>query len=466
MKGKKVFKLNMRVYIYFITAVVLLSVLVVLLTSGKGNNRISLFYSPSENGAVVLSDGKNTGRTVPGNNISCVRYNSDSTFCAVLMSDGDTYSLYNVDAKEVKKIADNCTSDFVCSFKGKKNIYMTSDGFLYSDKKLIDESVNSFAVSPDCSCIIYSKKEENTNKLYLSISGKTTLVNENYVPLAVTDKGESLYVISGDNSLCILNADGTMKSKLCSDVQTDAFRFSDDLSSIVFSDGSYTYISVEGKSRIRLIPGKASPVLPESEEMRLNSQGTAFICDDDSLTDIFYSAFNDDGTEALFYVNDDFGRTDIAGSVKKFVITGDDTLSYLDSQGKIYKYNGNLSELVVSGANDFEATSSNRYIYYMTTGKELYSVKGSNVQLIASDAEKMCMTGSDKLLFIMTDKNLYSVSGAKRSDILGENASFCTSDGDISFYASDYNSEMGTFDLFSSVNGRKFRFAAQGVVKQ
>lgn len=466
MKGKKVFRFNKRFYIYVIISVLLITVIAASFVLFRKEGRISLFYSPSENGAVVLLNGEDTGKIVPGNSISCVRYNSDSTACAVLMSDGASYSLYTVKHKTVEKVMENCTSDFVCSFNGKNVVYMTSDGSLYSGNKLIDESVSSFAVSPDCSAVIFSKNEDNTDNLYLNIKGKTTFVNKNYTPVAVSENGKDLYVLSGDNSLCILNADGSMKSKLCSGVQTDFFCFSSDLQSIVFSDSEYTYISVEGKSRTRLIPGKASPALNGIQENRLNSFGTSFICDKAELTGIFYSADNIDGTSALFYVDKDFSRSDIAESVKKYVVTGKEKLTYLDSMGKIYEYSGKTAELVVSGASDFEATSNNKYIYYLTTARELYSVKRSNIQLIANEADKMYLNSSDTLYIIMTDKTLYSVSGVKRSDVIASDVVYCACDGDITYFATGFKSETGSYDLYSSVGSGKFNLAVQSVMKQ
>lgn len=465
MKGKKVFRLNKRLYIYFVAAFVLIASVLVAIVSSSGNGRISLFYSPEKNAAVVLTNGTDTDNTVPGKSISCIRYNSDSTSCSVLMSDGATYSLYSVNSKRVVKITDSCTSNVVHSYNGRNSVYITSYGNLYSGKNMIAESVDSFAVSSDCSVVLFVKNEENSKKLYLYKGGKTTYVNEGYTPLAVSDDGKYLYVLSGDNSLFILNPDGTMKSKLCSDVQTNAIWFSDDLLSVVFSDGAYTYISHDGGSRVRLAPGNAAPVFPETEVVRLNSSGTAFICSDNDFADIFYSCFNEDGTKTIYFIKDDYSRTDVADSVKKYVITDKDRMTYLDSTGKIYRYNGAISEQIADGAKDFEATSKNRYVYYITESHELYSVKGSNTQLIASDAEKIYMTASDDLSVIMADKNLYSISGTKRSDVIDEQVSFCIREGDIVYYTADYSIENGTYSLYSSKDGKKFRLTAENIIK-
>ena len=466
MKGQKVFRFNKLFYTYIILSVIFIFACATFFVLTKDPARVLLMYSPAENGAVVLADGKAAEVTVPGKGISKVIHNSDASACAVLMSDGSSYSLYTVTKDSVQKTAGNGTSDFVFSFKGKKAVYITADRHLYSGKKLTAESVSSFAVSPDCSAVIFSKKEDNSNKLYLSYKGKISFVSENYVPLAVSLDGKFLYVLSVDNSLCVLNPDGSMKSKLCSAVQTDSFCFSSDLKSIVFSDGEYTYISTEGKSRIRLVPGNAMPVTgSENNRYLLNSAGNSFICDSKEFSEIFYAA-DDNGIVNLFYVNKDYGRTDVAQGVKKYVVTGKDSLTYLDSMGKIYEFNGTISELVVSGASDFEATSNNRYIYYMTTAHELYSVKRSNVQLISNGAEKIYMNNSDKLFVVMTDKSLYSVSGAKKSDVISSDTVSCLCDGDITYFLTTFRDDTGTFDLYSSDDGKKFTLSVSGVKKQ
>ncbi|MBO5934542.1 MAG: hypothetical protein J6Q94_03540 [Clostridia bacterium] len=465
MKGKKVFRLNKRLYIIFILISVLIVSAVIAIVSSSGNGRISLFYSPGKNAAIVLTNGSDTGNTVTGKSISCIRYNSDSTSCSVLMSDGAAYTLYSVNAKKVEKITDNCTSNVVHSYNGKNSVYITSDGNLYSGKNMIEESVESFAVSSDCSVILFLKNDGNNKKLYLYKGGKSTFINEGYTPLAVSDDGKNLYILSGDNSLFILNPDGTMKSKLCSDVISNTVWFSDDLRCVVFSDGEYTYISEDGGNRVRLAPGNVAPVFTESEVIRLNSTGTAFICSDDDLAELFYCGFNEDGTNALFYIGDDYSRTDITNSAKKYIITDDDRLTFLDSAGNVYRYDGAVSEQIASNATDFEATSKNRYVYYITGSNELYSVKRSNTQLVASDAEKIYMTASDILLVIAENKNLFSISGTKRSDIIDENVSFCVREGDIIYYTADYSIKDGTYSLYCSEDGKKFRSVAENIIK-
>ena len=136
MKAQKVFRFNKRFYTYIITLIVLIAVIFTLPIITKGEKQLSLFYSPAANGSAVLLDGTDSEKTVPGKSISSVRYNSDSSACAVLMSAGESYTLYTVRNKNITHISDNCTNDFVFSFNGRNVVYRTNNGDLFNGKKI------------------------------------------------------------------------------------------------------------------------------------------------------------------------------------------------------------------------------------------------------------------------------------------------------------------------------------------
>lgn len=458
MKAKKVFRLNKNFYILvFVAVAVIVAAFFIFNAPKKGE--ISLYYSPEKGGAVVFSDGKATGDVIKCMGISSIRFNGEKTNASVLVSQGADYSLYGVSSNKVKKIADNCTSNYIQSFSGNVCVYLDAEDCLYSGSSLISEDVDSFAVSTDCSKVIYNKTEDEIKKLYFYSDGKSSFVAEGYTPVAVTDDGESIYVLSSDGSFCILSRNGAMTSKLCSDVKADKIVFSVDLNNVVFSDGEYTYISVQGKSKTRLIAGVAEPL--GQTEYRLGSGGKAVMVSDDDLCSLFYGAENYNGTKALFYIDGDCNRTDIAEAVKKTVVTGDNTAVYLDSQGKIYEYDGKDAVLIISGASDIEASGGN--VYYMTSGHGLFVIKGKNTISLASDAMQMRMTESGRLLVLKIDKTLYSVSGTKLGDAIASNVSLCISDAGVAYYLADYDSSTGTFDLYGSTDGKRFSLAQKNV---
>ena len=382
MKGKKVFRLSSRVYLYAVVIVVVICAVIVCSFLFRKDSQSDLFFSPANGGAIVLENGENTGKLIGGKSISCQRRAFDGSSSAVLMADGSSYSLYFVENGGYKKIADNCTGEIVYMQSDAEVVYLNSDDTLFAGKTIIGDAVKCFSSSPDSSAVIYVKENENAQELYLYTKGGSTLIGQDYIPVAVSSQGNDIYVIASDGAFCILNKDGSMKSKLCSDVATDSFIFSEDLSVVVFSDGEYTYMSVNGMSRIRLFEGKGNPEKYRMKTERLDSTGIAFAVNAD-LTSGFYSSPAENGSVALYYVNEDSSVKSIAASVDSFIVTDDEMMTYLDMQGRIYAYNGKESELVVNSADSFFATAENRYIYYMTSGDEVYSVKNNNNQLIA-----------------------------------------------------------------------------------
>ena len=464
MKGKKVFRLSNRAYIYSAVAAVIIFAVILCSFMFRKNGQTDLFFSPANGGAIVLKDGENTGKTITGKSISCQRTAFDGESAAVLMADGSSYSLYFVKNGSYKKIADNCTGEIVYMQNKADIVYLNSDDTLFAGKTVVSESVKCFSSAPDSSAVIYVKENENAQELYLFTKGTSTLVGQDYIPVAVSSDGNDIYVIAPDGAFCILNKDGTMKSKLCSDVATDSFIFSEDLSVVVFSDGEYTYMSIQGMSRIRLFEGDGSPEIYGMKKERLDSTGTAFVVNSD-LSSGFYSSSAENSTVALYYVNEDSSVKSIASSVESFVVTDFDMISYLDSQGRIYAYNGKDNELVVNNAESFFATSQNRYIYYMTSGGEVYSVKNNNNQLLAKGVYRYYLHSDDRLYLLMSDSKLYSVKGVKRSDVIAENVNFCISQGEILYYACDFDSDKGIYSLYSTADGKNFSKVSENIVR-
>lgn len=462
MKGKKVFRLSKSAYICAAVAAVLVFAVIVCSFVLQKKGQTDLFFSPVSSGAIILKDGVNTGNVISGKSISCQREAFDGESAAVLMADGSSYSLYSVQNGGYKKISDNCTGEIVYMHSGADVVYLNSDDTLFAGKTVISDSVKCFASAPDSSAIIYVKESENAQELYLYTNTAATLIGQDYIPVAVSSGGSDIYVVAPDGAFCILNKDGSMKSKLCSDVARESFVFSEDMSVVVFGDGEYTYMSIQGKSRIRLFEGKGSPVTYGMKKERLDSTGIAFAVNAD-ISSGFYTSVSENNNMSLYYVNEDSAVKSVASSVQNVIVTGDTTVSYLDTQGRVYAYNGEESELIVTGAESFYATSQNKYIYYMLAGGEVYSVKNNNNQLLAKGVFRYYLHSDNTLYLLMSDNRLYSVKGVKRSDVIAENVNFCISDGDIFYYACNYNSDKGTYTLHSSSDGKDFSLVSENI---
>ncbi len=468
--GKKVFILKPRVYIYCAAVIAAVVLVLSILFSLDFSNEINFYYSPSQNGAVVLSGDRILRDIVPGKSVARVRYCEDKVSGAVLMSDGSSYSLYYVTDRSVDRIADNCTSNFVMSHNGDVIAYVSADGFLYRTDVpglktvTVDENIETLAMSPDGSKMLYGKKTEGVIQLYLRSSGKSVHVADNYIPVAVSDDASLIYVLSQDNSLYLLNYDGTVRSKLCSETDTGIFCFSSDVSSVIFNDGAYTYVSETGKSKVRLIPGKAVPVHVTSKASLCNSSGNVYIYPEKQLTKLLY--VNADGVQdySLYYINKDMTRTDIASGVVNYTLT-DNGVVYLKSDGEVCSFRKNRNTLVCSGASDMYASSDGKYVYYTTQDGKLYCHRKSESVILADGIGKMYMSDDDRLYFIMTDNILYSAKNGRTGEMIDEKVYTCRCVGDTVYYSKNYSSRTGAFELYGAENSTKFVFMGDGLTR-
>lgn len=450
-------------------ALILIAVTVFFLISDK-SGYLTFWYSPSERAAVVFTDDKMQETGLPGSGVSNIKYNGAHDAAAVLMSDDTAYTLFGVCGGKSAEIIKNSTNNFLVSYAGKTVAYTNAEGQLFlgsltgKNGKEIAESVPDFALSPNGKTVLYAKNEENTQKLYVYSGGKSTLIADNYTPLAVSDDLNYLYVLSFDDSLCILNTDGTMKAKLCSGVRTDSFYFSYDMKSVVFSDSSYSYVSHEGKSRVRLIPGKAAPVFADGCNVSGNTQGNAVIVNDEDLSGLFYVSKDAENGDVLFFITASDERISVSDGVKKYVLTGKNSAVYMNVQGSIYSFDGSESVLVVSGARSFEASDNGKYIYYTDAsyGLSVYC-KGENT-VLASSVAQMGMTSKNKLPVMLTDGSMYIVSGKKISDKKDDGVHGFFVTPSAAFYSKNYNDGTGTFALYASDGSAKFKKSTDAVM--
>lgn len=463
----KVFVLKKKYIVIAVFALVLIFICVLLSISADATDEISLFYSSSQQGVAVVKGDTPAKEVMQGKSMSSVRYSQNKSHAAVLMSEGSSYTLYFTDGKKCIKIADKCTNNYVISYDGRKVVYMDSSDTLYiADSKdgkstVIDTNAVSFCVSPSAKAVVYTKNTDSTGKLYVYTGSKTFEADGDYVPLAVSDGLEYIYVLSSDNSLYALDKDGTIRSKICSDVSPDMFCFSSDMSDVVFSDGTYTYISQSGKSRVRLIPHKAEPAVNAPVAPYCDSSSLSSVYD--SLTEIFYFAVEEDESKTLFFIDKDCVRTDVAGNVKKYLFTGGNSIAYLDTSGKIYRYDKGKSVLAVSGATDILTDSKGKYIYYPDSSSQLYVFRKDSPVLLASGVKKMYITDDDVLLFVMTDDRLFSVKKDSQAQLVDENVYGCICNSSASFYIKNYSSQTGTFELFGSDGSLNFSLISENI---
>ncbi len=467
--GKKVFVIKRRIYVYFALVFCAVVLSAVIMFSAEKSYEISFYYSPSDEAAVVLVGGKMQRNVIPGSGIARVRYDKEKTGGALLMSEGSSYSLYYVGQNDAELVSDNCTSSFVMAHSGKKIVYISSDAILsvydISSQTIekIDEGAASIAVSPNGKTVLYSKENGEKIQLFLYSKGKSSLLSDGYQPLAVSDDAKYIYVLSNDNSLYLINNEGAVVSKLCSNSDTDMFCFSSDMKQIVFCDGAYTYISTEGKNRIRLASDKAMPAFTAADATLCNSFGNGYAHPEKKLCGMIYSVASGVQDYSLYYIDKEFIRTDISSGVAEFVVTSNGAV-YLKTNGEVYSYKNGESLLLAKNASAICSSKNGQYVYYISDSS-LYAHYEEKSVLIANGLLKMSMSSDDTLYYIIADKKLYSVSKTQQSVLVDENVYSCKCVEDAVYYSKNYSSRTGTFDIYGSDNSGEFTFLADGLSK-
>ncbi|MBQ8209977.1 MAG: hypothetical protein IJZ35_05285 [Clostridia bacterium] len=466
--AKKVFILKKSVVITalaVVAAVILIISASFMLKIDKPQDSISIFYMTQENGAIVIKGDKRADDLISGKGVADIKYSAKNESAAVVMSDGASYSLYYTDGNAVKHITSSASDRYVISADGTAVAYCDSASELYifscdtAKSTRIDNNVDSFALSPTGSALLYTKTEENANTLYVYSGGNASLVGENYIPLGISDDTAMLYVLSSDNSLYMLNNNGDVAAKICSGVSADSFCFSADMKNVVFNDGEYTYISNEGKSRTRLVADIATPY--STGYFYTDSKGLSAVCE--NLCDVFYFSTDDRENYSLYYIDADLKSTYIAYNIKKYIVTGENSAIYLDSQGKIYDYKADSKILIQSGALDVFATSDGKNIYYTTSSAELFCIKKGESILVADGVAGIYMTSGDKLLFINNDGELYSVSGLNKAKKIDEGVHSCVCSASTVLYMKNYSAQTGSFELYAAKNSLNFKLIAENV---
>lgn len=438
------------------------------LLGGESRKGVALCDSPSSGGAAVFFGSEKYDKTLSGSSLSGFCGCADSSVAAVIMADSSPYTLYCASDGKVNEITSSVTNNCVISYSGNAVVYIDSVSAMYkysvagSKSEKIDESVKSFAVSPDGSRILYLKNEDAADSLYLYENGKITYITNNYTPLAVSDDSSYIYALGSNGELCLLNKDGTLYSKLSSGGVSSTVCFSSDISSVVFSDSDYSYISHNGKSKARIVQGTAQPT-NDKNAVPCCSDGGSWIYGDDDLSGMFY-IIDDEGGGILFYQTDSDEKIDIALGVRTYTVAGKDKAVYLTTDGGVYCFDGENSERIAGGAETAACTRGGKYIYFTDrSAQSLYVYHRGKTAALASLVKSMTVF-DDRLYFIQSDGEFYSVSGDSRPKLIDTEVYDAQCSADAVFYGKNYDSSTQECDIFVSDGKSDFSEASKAIL--
>lgn len=433
----------------------------------KDEKSVALFDSPTMGGAAVFFGDEKTEKTLAGSGISGYYSSSDSSTAAVFMSDSSPYTLYCISDGKINKITSSATNSCVISYSGNTVVYIDSVSAMYKysvkneKSEKIDESVASFAVSPDGSRILYIKNGDGADSLYLYENGKITYITNNYTPLAVSDDSSYIYALGSNGELCLLNKDGTLYSKLSSGGVSSTVCFSSDISSVVFSDSEYSYVSHNGKSKARIVQGTALPTNDKNAVM-CSSDGVSWVYQDDDMSGMFYVS-DGENIRVMFYQTDSDEKIDVSPEVVYYTITGRASVVYLTSDGGVYNFDGKESERVAGGAETVAAARGGKYIYFTDAEQSLYVYHRGETSRLASSVEMMTVF-DNRLYYVLSDGSFYSLSADKSPKLIDSGVYEAVCSSGAVFYGKNYDSSTGECDIFVSDGKSDFTEAVKAIL--
>ena len=429
-------------------------------------------YQPSTDATYFVSKGKLLDLSFDGN-VSSTVCSMDGTILA-LESEDDT--LYVCDGKSLTAVAEEAYS-WCLSRDGDSICYLDSDMslILYNVRKgeavtIAEECTRQFAISPNGRQVIYVTAENRDVLMYFN--GKKSIeIEENAIPLGLSDGGKYIYFQDRDNDgLYITNVKGDT-SKLCSNMDSECY-FNADATQILFSSDDKLFVSVKGGDKTKIFSDVSIysfyPLMPMSSGNTVQCGSNVLMMPLESFADKCYWNIHED---KIIYLNKKLERETLADEVEQVWLCSDaKTLVYTNSDDELIRLNIPKPEKAETLAEDvcsFQVTTDGKGLYYMDYDKTLWFTKGDNAKKIADDVDFMDISHDNRLFFV-TDYShdcgeLYvSKNGGKRVKVASDvyvlaNIAFCT------YVCREYESSDDTFDLYTISGGAKLNLILEGV---
>ena len=450
--------------------VVLLLIIIIACAASSGNGGYittkgyTSFYQGDEKLYIVNAKGNITEVDVESyKSESFDAYHSNAIF---ISEDDDT--LYYFNGKKAVKVDEEVNYAYI-SQDGKNVVYTkdttdddaeNDDIFTYSGgkPKKIVSGVNINAVSPDGKTVAYSvyDSDKGTTKGYY-YDGKERELGKGKVAFAISNGAKYVYVLKeNDSEYTAYVQKGTKddsKVKLA-DISSYVF-FNFDMSEIVYNTDDKAYISVKGKTPVKLSSSTVFPVLPSNIAAQFNVSSSIYQyrIGVKSFTEKFFST----GSKVVYLTKKYETNTAASGVDDAYLADDGKTIIYLkdDSIRKVNGTKGNAEAvtLVEEDAKELWITADGKTIFFENVDGELFSQKGtSKAKLITDEKVDDLDIFKGKTLYYVVDGELYATTSGKGKKI-GKLE-------DISWIiASDYRVDVKLSDgsIYTATNGKSFK---------
>ncbi len=439
---------------------------------------ISHVYSEIDNQTIILSDGESTKSTIDGK-ITLSAQSLDGKTMALLSDEGTLFVYCN----DALMTAGEYVESFKLSAEGTSVAYINDEGelvlYTIDDKKqksitdeLIAEGTSYYYLSPDGNSVAYVEGDMTDFILCVFSDGKRNEIEENALPLGLSDKAELIYYYSVEkDSIYVLNKDES-PVKLINGI-SDSYgsvqlKYNAEHTQILFCTESSWYISDNGQEKQKI----------SSKSITQFGNYTAFgISVNDSETIVttpildFKEQYFVDASNTLYYVNGKFEALEVASSVESFRTTAaSSTVYYLGEYGELYRGEGfgKEFEMIADDVDYFVITSDGKKCYYVDYDDTLrYLKKANKSEKIADDIHSLYITHDDYAIF-MTDYSyanggtLYFTYNGKEKERISDDIVKVYATATSTYYYRNAD-EDGTYDVFGAIKKADFNLVAEEI---
>ena len=340
------------------------------------------------------------------------------------------YDIYYADSKNIIKIDSDASSYNVRISEDGSYVGYIKDDYLYiydvsskKSKRLENEGVIDFTLSPDGKSVLYSiNNDDDTSTCYIYNGGNTTKIDgKNLKPIGIANNAKYVYYSKFDYtdycySLYVYK--GNESSKL-TNTFTGSVRANADLSEIIYASDKGSYICIKGQEPEKLCNEEIlNPILPYGANNHMISD-SMYTYDLKSLKNhVFYSYLNEspykDSLRYVTYKNKEWSADKIASDVDSAYTSKDlSSVSYTKNHKLYYIKNVHKNpDDAVDIARDiysFIPSSPNLKNFYVLNEEGTLSyVSQKDSKKIADDVYNTLCANTDGYIFFMSDDILYS----------------------------------------------------------
>ena len=418
-------------------------------------------YNSEDDETVFAISGKKASFKVEGQ-IYDIQESIDGSITAFL--DEET-TLYIIKKNKLVKVAEE-VYDYKLSVEGEGIAYVNEDDelLLYSvkkgsSKKITDELYAEYAISPDGKTVAYTKGDDDgDSKLYVSVNGKEgKKIGNNMSPIALSNKGKLIYYVNEEKYTLYVVKGKKDPQKLASGENIEGIAFNADHTQAIFALSSGTYITSNGKEKVKITSGSIKDFGNYSDWG--NVIDTGYDAQTLPIKTFAKQYFLSNGS--LYYLNARFKAVELkrAEDVRSYemTLTGE-VIYYRDSSGILYRGTGKKANFkfkeVADEVSSFTISSNGKFCYFKTYDDSLMCArKTGKAKLIADDVTTYSMSHDD-YLFFRVDGDLYVSHNRSKKTKVADDVSSVSVYVDATYY---YVKDDGETECYGAHKKAKFK---------